>query len=91
MPHRRRSTAPAEATRQRSFRQRYNDVEARRAALMTRLQALGKAAERHPGYSRALRLLNHTFRKSKLAQRVAVLEAAAWLISVLEKLTIAAL
>jgi hypothetical protein len=32
-------------------------------------------------------LLNTTFRRSKLAQRLAILQAAAWLIDVLEKLT----
>ena len=43
-------------------------------------------AARHPGRKRALKLLNDTFRKSKLPQRLAVLQAAAWLIDVLEKL-----
>jgi hypothetical protein len=52
-----------------------------------RLRTLGDAAQRHPGYKRALKLLNDTFRKSKLAQRLAVLQAAAWLIDILEKLT----
>jgi hypothetical protein len=32
-------------------------------------------------------LLNDTFRKSKLAQRLAILQAAAWLIEILEKLS----
>ena len=31
------------------------------------------------------KLLNDTFRKSRLAQRLAVLQAAAWLIDVLEQ------
>ncbi len=48
---------------------------------------LGEMAKPHPGYKRALKLLNDTFRKSKLAQRLAVLQAAAWLIDVLERLT----
>ena len=55
---------------------------------MARLRALGDGAQRHPGYKRALKLLNDTFRKSKLAQRLAVLHAAAWLIDILEKLTV---
>ena len=54
---------------------------------MARLRALGEGAHRHPGYKRALKLLNDTFRKSKLAQRLAVLQAAAWLIDILEKIT----
>jgi hypothetical protein len=33
-----------------------------------------------------MKLLNDTFRKSKLAQRLAVLQAAAWLIDILERL-----
>ena len=54
---------------------------------MARLRRLGSSAERHPGYKRALKLLNDTFRKSKLTQRLAVLQAAAWLIDVLERIT----
>ena len=69
------------------FRQRYDDIEARRAALVARLTSLGEAAQRHPAYKRALTLLNATFRRSKLAQRLAILHAAAWLIDILEKLT----
>lgn len=69
------------------FRQRYAKVEAHRTALIARLQMLGAAAQAHPGYKRALTLLNDTFRKSKLAQRLAVLQAAAWLIDILERLT----
>jgi len=70
-----------------TFRQRYDDLEARRTELVGRLRTLGEGAQRHPGYKRALKLLNDTFRKSKLAQRLAVLQAAAWLIDILEKLT----
>jgi hypothetical protein len=69
------------------FRRRYEDIEAMRAALIARLHALGEIAQSHPGYKRALTLLNETFRKSKLAQRLAVLQAAAWLIDVLEQAT----
>ena len=69
-----------------SFRQRYIDLEARRATLIARLGTLGETSRQHPGYRRAMRLLNETFRKEKVAQRFAVLQAAAWLIEVLEKL-----
>jgi len=55
--------------------------------LVTRLTSLSEAGQRHPGYRRAFTLLNATFRRSKLAQRLAVLQAAAWLIDILEKLT----
>ena len=71
----------------RSFRQRYDDLEARRAELVVRLRALGETARAHPGYKRALKLLNETFRSSKVAQRLAILQAAAWLIDILERLT----
>jgi hypothetical protein len=70
-----------------SFRQRYDELEARRSALVARLRKLGENGQQHPGYNRALKLLNDTFRKSKLAQRLAVLQAAAWLIDLLEQLT----
>lgn len=70
-----------------SFRQRYDELEAQRSALVARLRRLGENGQQHPGYNRALKLLNNTFRKSKLAQRLAVLQAAAWLIDLLEQLT----
>jgi len=69
------------------FRERQDELEARRTALVTRLTSLGAAGQQHRGYNRALTLLNDTFRKAKLAQRLAILQAAAWLIGVLEKLT----
>jgi hypothetical protein len=68
-----------------SFRRRYDEIEAHRAVLVARLSELGGVSKFHPGHRRALRLLNETFRKEKLAQRLAVLQAAAWLIHVLEK------
>ena len=91
MPHRRPpaaakpATKPATAARG-NFRRRYDELEARRAALIARLTTLGEASKRHPAYRRALTLLNDTFRKAKVTQRLAVLQAAAWLIDVLEKL-----
>ncbi len=86
MPPRRPPSPQSQPTRG-TFRQRYDDLESRREALVARVRSLGDKAGHHPGYKRALKLLNDTFRKSKLAQRLAVLEAAAWLIDVLEKLT----
>jgi hypothetical protein len=55
--------------------------------MIERLHGLGEAAQRHPGHKRALKLLNDTFRSSRLAQRLAVLESASWLIDILEKLS----
>jgi hypothetical protein len=69
-----------------SFRQRYDELENRRAELSARLQSLSESARKHPGYKRALTLLNEIYRREKLPQRVAVLQSAAWLIDILEKL-----
>ena len=89
MPDRRppASRANASPPSRGNFRQRYDELEAQRSELVARLALLSKAARPHPGYKRALKLLNDTFRKSKLPQRLAVLQAAAWLIDVLEQLT----
>ena len=48
---------------------------------------MGDDAKQHPGYRRALTLLNASFRRASVAQRVAVLQAAEWLIQVLERMT----
>jgi hypothetical protein len=90
MPHRRppATTSNASSATHGDFRQRYDAMEARREALIARLRSLGGTAVSHPGYKRALTLLNDKFRKAKLAQRLAVLEAAAWLIDILERLSI---
>jgi hypothetical protein len=53
---------------------------------MQRLAGLNERALAHPGYRRALTLLNQTFRKASVAQRLATLQAAEWLIKVLENL-----
>lgn len=89
MPSRRSTTLSALSSSppRGTFRQRYDELESRREALVARVRGLGGNAQQHPGYKRALKLLNDTFRKAKLAQRLAVLEAAAWLIDVLEKLS----
>lgn len=77
------------ASTRKTFRQRYDELEARRDVLMMRLRNLGGAAQEHPSYKCALTLLNSTFRKSKLAQRLSVLQAAAWAIDLLERVTTA--
>jgi len=87
--HRRRpEIAPATSAPQKrqSFRQRYDELETRRTELSARLNGLDEAAQRHPGYKLALKLLNDIYRKEKLPQRLAVLQAAAWVIDLLEKL-----
>jgi len=86
MPHRNSPAGLASPARD-NFRQRYDDIEKRRDALLERLNRIGAVSKAHPGYKRALKLLNETFRNAKLAQRLPVLHAAAWLIDVLERLT----
>jgi hypothetical protein len=70
-----------------TFKQRYDEAEQRRAAILQRLASLSDAARAHPGYRRALTLVNQTFRNASVAQRLATLQAAEWLIEVLENLT----
>ena len=83
MPNRQSKTKTAAP----SFRSRYDDLERRRDELIGRLAALGERAASHPGYGRARTLLNTTFRKASVVQRAAVLEAADWLIRVLDRAT----
>jgi len=74
-------------TETQNFRQRYDALEQRRVELMERLASLGEKTKASPAYGRARTLLNQTFRKASLAQRAAILEAAGWLIAVLDKTT----
>jgi hypothetical protein len=86
--HRRPPSAASHGRASRtSFRRRYDDIEARREKLVVRLNGLDGAARKHPAYRGALHLLNETFRKERLAQRLTVLQAAGWLIDVLQKLS----
>jgi hypothetical protein len=68
---------PSQASRK-NFRQRYDDLEAQRADGVARLHRLSESSKQHPGYKRALKLLNEIYRREKLAQRLAVLHAASW-------------
>ncbi|HZP70923.1 MAG TPA: hypothetical protein VFB29_13340 [Pseudolabrys sp.] len=89
MPGRRTkpTTPPGSAPpKRRSFRRQYDELEARRAELCARLRTLGHRAEAHPAYKGALKLLNNVYRREKLARRLTVLQSAAWLIDILEKL-----
>jgi hypothetical protein len=52
-----------------SFKQRYDDAERRRAAILRRLEGLNDAARAHPAYRRALTLVNQTFRNALAAGR----------------------
>jgi hypothetical protein len=70
-----------------SFRARYEALEQRRTDLIARLSALGERGLRHPGYARARTLLNAKFRRGTLVQRAAILEAASWLIMLIDRST----
>ena len=89
MPNRRVPTASNSVTPtvREHARQRYDKLEAGRTELIGRLRSLDEKARGHPSYNRAQKLLNETFRKSKLTQRLAVLQAASWMIDVLEQVT----
>jgi hypothetical protein len=71
-----------------SFRDRYEALERRREQLLARLSGLADEAHGHPGHKRARTLLNDKFRKASVVQRIAVLQAAEWLVDVLESLTL---
>lgn len=61
------------------------NLEDQREALLARLKRLHASAEARPGYRTALKLLNPIFRRSDLAARVAVLQAASFVIDILER------
>lgn len=67
-----------------SFRKRYDELEHRRVALVGRLNKLGEHGRGHPSFRKAMTLLTRTFRDAKLVQRAAILQAAEWLISLIE-------
>ena len=80
-----RTDATRSGPRAATFRSRYDALEQRRAELIARLGALGEKAQRIPAHGRARTLLNTTFRKASLVQRAAILEAADWLITILDR------
>jgi len=84
MPNRK---TPKDGPRAATFRSRYDALEQRRVELIARLGTLGEKALAHPAHGRARTLLNTTFRKASLVQRAAILEAADWLIAVLDRTT----
>ena len=81
MPNRPPGKSKPRAT---TFRARYDDLEKRRDELIARLTALAETSS-HPALGRARTLLNTTFRKASLVQRAAVLEAADWLIMMIDR------
>jgi hypothetical protein len=59
-------------------------LEAQREALLRRLACLNPLLKTNPGYKSADVLLNSTYVRSKLATRLAILQAAQFMIRVLE-------
>ncbi len=82
-----RATRTTRKPRAATFRARYDDLEKRREELMARLAELAQRGAPHPALGRARTLLNTTFRKASLVQRAAVLEAADWLIMMIDRAT----
>jgi hypothetical protein len=66
------------------FRQQFEQIEARRAELLARLDRVPGQARAHPAYKNVRKLLGPSFIKSKLAQRIGVLQSAEWLLNILE-------
>jgi hypothetical protein len=79
-----KDSAPTSPQKSASFRRRYDDAERRRLALVARLNNLGARGRAHPSFRKAMILLTRTFRDAKLVQRTAILQAADWLIGLIE-------
>jgi hypothetical protein len=80
MPQKKKTGAQGIATTV-TFRQRYDELERKRRDLIERLHRTGGT---HPSARKAMTLLNRTFRQASIVQRAAILQAADWLISVIE-------
>lgn len=61
-------------------------LESDREALLRRLGHLNSGAKLLPGYRSALILLNSRFRRANLATRLALLQAAQFMVEVLERI-----
>ena len=61
-------------------------LESDREALLRRLSHLSSGAKLLPGYRSALILLNSRFRRANLATRLALLQAAQFMVEVLERI-----
>ena len=64
----------------------HGELEAKRDLLLKRLERLGGRAKAQRGYASVRSLLGTTYRRANLAARVAVLETAHFMVSVLEML-----
>ena len=64
----------------------HGELEVRRELLLKRLERLGNNAKAKQGYASVRVLLGTTYRRASLTARLAVLETAHFMVSVLEKL-----
>lgn len=67
-----------------AFRRRYEAIEKQRDALLARLSRFDQKAGDKAPYKNARKLLVSAFRAAPLAKRIQVLQAAEWLIDLLE-------
>jgi len=79
------TAAPAPRTGA-GFRKRYDELERQRQVLIDRLTRISQDARGHLACKRAAKLLNETYRRSSLTQRFGILQAASWLLTVIEGL-----
>lgn len=87
MPNTRKSRlARADAGSSRTFDLSHDSLEARREALLKRLDMLDASAKSSRGYRSTLTLLNAKYRKASLAARLGILQSAAFMIEILEML-----
>lgn len=78
--------AKASALPSRALDVNHDALEARREALLKRLDMLDNTAKSSRGYRSTLTLLNAKYRKATLAARLGILQSAAFMIEVLEML-----
>jgi hypothetical protein len=84
MPNRKqRATAPSLRSGQRVS---YSNLEAQREALLKRLESLSPKLRSNRGYASARSLLGTSYMRANLTARMAVLQTAQFMISVLEML-----
>jgi hypothetical protein len=88
MPHPRKSRQKSPPS-PRAADIRHDRLEAQREALLQRLERLDGVARNSPGYRSSMTLLNSKYRKATLAARLGILQAAAFMIEVLELLPFA--
>lgn len=83
-PLRKKRRSAESADSDENFRKRYDNLEKQRQALIVRLNRLGELGRTHPSFNKAQILLNRTFRNATIVQRAAILQAANWLIGLIE-------